>query len=646
MKKNKKINNNLSKNKIIKKEKINNKIKNNKIINKNKIIKINKKIINKIKNKIIINNQEKNNKKINGGFFSKKDFISPTYINLKNPKYLEIDEYFYSGIIIVNYYREYNELILKSLIETNINMNISMFYEKQDTSKTIKELTYNIGNVGVELKQSSENRQDIDIAAFTYNDAKYIRKEIQLNNEEIYFFYIYLNLFSKDKKDLEYNLDKIEGILQSKGLQTRRSNFRQEQLFTSCIPLMENSEDLKQIGKRNILTSGLISTYPFISSSIVEEKGIYIGNNMYNNSLILIDRYNTNKYKNANMCIFGTSGAGKSFYTKLLILRNILLGIEQYVIDPEKEYNNIAKKMNGTIIKLGATSENYINIFDIRKESIEENEHGYLATKIGKLIGFFNLVFGELNEEEKAILEEKIIETYKNKKITFNDKTLYKNGKFKTTKDMPILEDLYNNLNDEKTKKFKIKLIPFIKGSLKFFNNYTNIELNKKLIIAEVYELGEENMKYGMYLFTELFWDKIKINRKIKKAIYLDEIWRLIGVTSNKEVAKFIYKIFKTIRKYGGSSVAITQDISDLFSLENGTYGKSILNNSSIKTFFSLEEENIKVLSQYSNLSEKEKIEIKSLRRGECLTFVGDEHILINIDASDFEKEIIEEKNK
>ena len=615
--------------------KINNKI-NNEIINN---IKINKNLIKKI------NNKEKNKIKLNEGFFYEKDFISPTYINLKNPKFLEIDDYFYSGIIIVNYYREYNELILKSLIETNVNMNISIFYEKQDTAKAIKELTYNIGNVGVELKQSSENRQDIDIAAFTYNDAKYIRKEIQINNEDIYFFYIYLNVFSKDKKELEYNLDKIEGILQSKGLQTRRANFRQEQIFISCLPIFENNEDLKQIGKRNILTSGLISTYPFLSSSIVEEKGIYIGNNMYNNSLILIDRYNTNKYKNANMCIFGTSGAGKSFYTKLLILRNTLLGIEQYVIDPEKEYNTIAKRLKGTIIKLGPTSENYINIFDIRKESIEENEHGYLATKLGKLIGFFNLIFGELNEEEKAILEEKLIETYKNKKINFNDKSLYKKGKFKTTKDMPILEDLYNNLNDEKTKKFKIKLIPFIKGSLKFFNNYTNIELNKKLIIADVYELGEENMKYGMYLFTELFWDKIKINRKIKKAIYLDEIWRLIGVTSNKDVAKFIYKIFKTIRKYGGSSVAITQDISDLFSLDNGAYGKSILNNSSIKTFFSLEEENIKLLSQYSNISEKEKIEIKSLRRGECLTFVGDEHILIKINASDFEKKIIEEKN-
>ena len=150
-----------------------------------------------------------------------------------------------------------------------------------------------------------------------------------------------------------------------------------------------------------------------------------------------------------------------------------------------------------------------------------------------------------------------------------------------------------------------------------------------------------------MYLFIELFWDKIKKDRNQKKAIYLDEIWRLIGVTSNKDVAGFIYKIFKTIRKYGGSSVAITQDISDIFSLENGIYGKSILNNSSIKTFFALEEENIKVLSEFTNLSEKEKVEIKSLKRGECLMFVGENHILTKIECSKLEKEILEgEKNE
>ena len=323
------------------------------------------------------------------------------------------------------------------------------------------------------------------------------------------------------------------------------------------------------------------------------------------------------------------------------------------MIDPDREYTKITENLGGTIIKIGASAGTYINVLDIRQESIEE-EKGYLATKIGRLIGFFNLIFGELDEEEKAILEEKIIECYKQKGITFEDITLYKNDKekinikpiFKESKDMPILEDLYKILGeDEITKKMQVKLIPFVKGSLKFFNNYTNINLQDKLIVADIYELGEDNLKYGLYIFTEFFWDRIKRDRNIKKAIYLDEVWRLIGVTSNKHVANFIYKIFKTIRKFGGSSIAITQDISDLFSLENGVYGKSIINNSSNKIFFSLEEENISILGEYTKLSEKEKIEIRSLKRGECLIFAGDEHLLTKIESAEFERNLIEENN-
>ena len=244
-----------------------------------------------------------------------------------------------------------------------------------------------------------------------------------------------------------------------------------------------------------------------------------------------------------------------------------------------------------------------------------------------------------------AILEEKIIQVYFEKGITFEDESLYKKEKgkfiFKKSDDMPILEDLYKKLETTETKHLQTKLYPFVYGSLKFLNNYTNIEINNKLIVADIYELGEDNLKYGMFIFIDLFWDKIKKERNKDKAIYLDEIWRLIGVTSNKSVAGFIYKIFKTIRKYGGSAVAITQDISDLFSLEEGTYGKSILNNSSIKSFFSLEEENILVLSKFANISEKEKIEIKSLKRGESLMFIGDEHILVKIEANEMEKKVI-----
>lgn len=591
----------------------------------------------------------KKNKEVLEGIFSKKDEIAPAYINMKNPKYVEIDNIFYSGLIIVNYNRENTELILKKIIDTNINMNISIFYEKKDSYKAIRDLSYHIANVGVDLKDGKTNATEVDIAAFTYNDAKYIRKEIQVNNEDIYYLYIYLIIYSNNEKELDILLNKIEGIIEGNGMQTRRANFREEQIVISCMPFMYNHEDLKPAAKRNILTTGLTGTYPFISSSIFDEDGILYGSNIYNESLVFVDRYNENKYKNANMCIFGTSGSGKSFFTKLQIIRYKLLGVEQYVIDPDREYGILADNLNGTTIKIGASAKTFLNVFDIRQESIED-EKGYLATKIGKLIGFFNLIFGNLDEEEKAILEEKLIICYKEKGITFDDETLYKNDKnkisikpiFKESCDMPLLEDLYEILGkDERTKKMQIKLIPFVKGSLKFFNNYTNVQIENELIIADIYELGEENLKYGMWIFIDYFWDRIKKNRKVKKAIYLDEVWRLIGVTSNKDVASFIYKIFKTIRKFGGSSVAITQDISDLFSLENGAYGKSIINNSSNKIFFSLEEENIAVLSEFTNLSEKEKIEIRSLKRGECLAFIGDEHVLTKINGADFEKKII-----
>ena len=453
------------------------------------------------------------------------------------------------------------------------------------------------------MEKIGQARQDSEIAAFTYNDAKYIRKEMQINNEELYFIYTYITTFAKNKKELEKKLSRIEGLVRSQGMISKKAFFRQEQAYKTNLPLMINDIDIKKVTKRNILTSSIPATYPFISSSIFDETGIFIGTNIYNDSLVFIDKYDRNKYKNSNMCIFGTSGSGKSFFTKLMIIRSSLFDIEQYVIDPDREYTSIAEELKGTIIKIGPSSNTYVNILDIREESLEDNQKGYLSTKINKIIGFFKLIFGNLEEEEKAILEEKIIKTYNDKGITFDDSTLYNGKKFKTTEDMPILEDLYKNLEG----KMKIKLLPFVNGSLKFFNNHTNVKLDNKLIIADIYELGEENIKYGLFIFTELFWDKIKKNRRKKKAIYLDEIWQLIGITSNKEVASFVYKIFKTIRKYGGSAVAITQDVSDLFSLENGAYGKSILNNSEIKSFFNLEEENINILEKYSNLSNKEK---------------------------------------
>ena len=185
---------------------------------------------------IIINFFKKTkNKKLNFKF-NELDELSPSYINFSNPKYIEIENKFISSIIIVDYFREQNDLILKSLIDSNININISIFYEKKNPYKIIKDLTYNIGNVSVDISNTNKNRQDIDIMEYTYDDAKYIRKQMQINNEEFYFLYIYISVYANTLKELESNIDKIEGILQSKGMRTRKSYFRQEQAFISTLP--------------------------------------------------------------------------------------------------------------------------------------------------------------------------------------------------------------------------------------------------------------------------------------------------------------------------------------------------------------------------------------------------------------------------
>ena len=563
---------------------------------------------------------------------------NPLYINLTNPQYIEIDGMFFSSLLIINYNRIFQELIFKNILEINENILISIYIEKNNQYKIIKEIAKNIGNTTVDLEKINNSRIDIDIAKSSLEDAKYIRREMQLNNQQLLYFYTYITTYSKNKEELKNQINKIEEILQNSGLKSKKSYFRQEQTILANLPLNKNNYDIKRAVKRNILTDGIKGTYPFITSTIYDEQGILYGTDINNNSLIIIDKFDREKYKNSNTCIFGSSGSGKSYFTKIQVLRNYILNINQYIIDPEREYEKISKSLDGSLIKIGPASKTYINIFDIREDSLEENEEGYLATKLNKLIGFFKLIFQDITEEERTELENKIIKIYKNKNIDFNDKSLFKNNEFKTSTDMPILEDLYKELN----KKMQKKIEPFITGSLKCFNNYTNIELNNKLIIGDIYELGEENIQFGMYIFIELFWDKIKKDRNSRKIIYLDEIWRLIGITSNKETASFIYKIFKTIRKYGGGATAITQDVSDLFSLEEGAYGKSILNNSELKLFFSLEEENIKTLEKYIDINEKEKIEIKSLRKGESLFFVGQDHILTKINSDKFEKELIE----
>ena len=338
------------------------------------------------------------------------------------------------------------------------------------------------------------------------------------------------------------------------------------------------------------------------------------------------------------MC--GTSGSGKSYFTKLMVARNRYLNISQYIVDPDREYTKICEKLGGTLIDFKTTQ---INVMDIR-ESTKEGNESYLENKLGKLKAFFEIIFKEITEEEKSFLEDKIIECYKKKGITFDDDTLYKriNNQlvFKDSEDMPKLEELYNLLvEDEKLSKYKSILKTYVKGSMKYLNCYTNVDLSNKIVVSDIYNIEEKDLPIVMYIITEFYWDKIKEDRSEKKVLYLDEAWRLIN--KSKETAEFVFKLFKTIRKYGGAATAITQDINDFFSLDDGKYGKGIINNSSIKCMFQMEENDIKSLESILNLSENEKSKLQSINRGICLMNVGREHVMVKIEASKLEHKFI-----
>lgn len=341
-----------------------------------------------------------------------------------------------------------------------------------------------------------------------------------------------------------------------------------------------------------------------------------------------------------------------------MINRNRFLNIQQFVIDPDREYLKLCEKLGGTVVKFGA--EQIINIFDIRETVLEEGE-SYLRNKISKLNIFFSLLFENITDEESSILEEKIIKCYSQKGITEENESLFEvdskskilnKKKFKTADKMPKLSDLYDLLKvDKKMKSFATILKPYISGSMKYLNNYTNIDNENKLIVVDIHEVSEKEMPIVMFIITDFFWDAIKKDRSKRKILYLDEVWRMIN--KSEQTAEFVFKLFKTIRKYGGAATAITQDISDFFMLQEGKYGRGILNNTSVKVLFQMEENDINILENIINLSEEERIRMINMPRGTAIIHAGGntlmvdvisskkEHQFINTDRNDTEKNTV-----
>ena len=383
-----------------------------------------------------------------------------------------------------------------------------------------------------------------------------------------------------------------------------------------------------------------------------DDNGILLGVNKHNNSLVIVDLFNSAVYHNANLAILGSSGAGKTFLLQLMALRMRRKHIQIFIIAPLKghEFYRASSGIGGEFIQISPASQNCINVMEIRlidttaAEALDGplRDKSELAAKIQKLHIFFSLLIPDMNHEERQLLDDALIRTYAKKGITHNNDTLADPADPARYREMPVLGDLFDTLVESaETKRLANIINRLVHGSARTFNQQTNVNLDNKYTVLDISELTGDLLVVGMFVALDYVWDKAKEDRTKEKAIFVDETWQLIGASSNRLAAEYVLEIFKTIRGYGGAAIAATQDINDFFALDDGKYGKGIINNAKTKIILNLEEEEAMRVESILKLTETEVMGITHFQRGNGLISTNSNNIAVEFRASDLEKELI-----
>ncbi len=463
---------------------------------------------------------------------------------------------------------------------------------------------------------------------------------------------ILITITAETPEDLAWREREMKKLLVSQDLAVSACSFREEQAFLSALPLTSLEKHLFGRSKRNVLTAGAASCYPFTAFELCDDNGILLGTNKINNSLVIVDIFNSKVYKNANMAILGTSGAGKTFTMQLMALRMRRKGIQVFIVAPLKghEFHRACKNIGGEFIQISPASKNCINVMEIRPAdtSVDELleggalEKSALASKIQQLHIFFSLLIPDMNHEERQLLDEAMIKTYNKKGITHDNTSLDDPKNPGQYREMPILGDLYEVLvSSPETKRLANILNRLVHGSARSFNQQTNVDLSNKYTVLDISELSGDLLTAGMFVAVDFVWDKAKENRTMEKAIFIDECWQLIGGGGNSLAAEYVLEIFKIIRGYGGSAICATQDLNDFFALEGGKYGKGIINNCKTKVVLNLEDEEAQRVQDVLHLSEAEVMEITHFERGNGLISSNNNNITVEFKCSDLEKSLI-----
>ena len=585
-------------------------------------------------------------------------FIAPRGIDLTHRNYIIMDGLYYSFLYIKGngYPNKVRAGWMSSLINAGEGIDVDVFLRRENRSKTIDKVAQRIRLNRTKLKSMQDTSTDYEELAGSIQAGYFIKQGIANYNEDLFYMSVFVTVSARTYEELMWRKQQMTDMLKSMDMYVSDCSFQQEDALRTVMPFLQISPKLEKKSKRNVLTSGAASTYMFTSFEMSDDTGVLLGINRHNNSLCIVDLFDTKKNKNANLNLLGTSGAGKTFTMQLLALRMRMRGIQCYIIAPIKghEFRRACNRIGGQFIKIAPGSPHCINIMEIRHtispemELIDELDYSemdsLLAQKIQQLMIFFSLLIPDMTNEEEQMLDEALIRTYGKFGITHDNDSVYedRNAVPPKMKTMPILGDLHEELQkNEMTKRIAVIVSRFVTGSAQSFNQQTNVDLSNKYIVLDLSELKGKLLPVGMMIALDYVWDKIKSDRTKKKAIMIDEIWQLIGAGSNRMAAEFCLEIFKVIRGFGGAAISATQDLSDFFGLEDGRYGRAIINNSKNKIILNLEPDEAEFVRDTLKLTKTEIRSITRFERGEALICSNNSKVPVIIKASKEEQKMI-----
>jgi len=535
---------------------------------------------------------------------------------------LQIGDYYARTLFISSYPRFVGPNWLSPIVNFEHSLRISTFYYPVDSKTILEKLKKKIGEMEASLYSQMEDRKVVDPSLkVALSDAQQLQDSIAEGTEKFFHFAMYVTIYARNKELLEKYSRNVISTFAAMNVTARPATLQQEPGFISTQPIGVD----KLYITRNMDTTSIATTFPFVSSELTMDHGIMYGINLHNKSLVIFDRF---ELENANTVVFAKSGVGKSYFVKLEAVRSLMLGTEIIIIDPEREYEALCTAVNGSYISFSQDKGNKMNPFEL--SGVKDEGDDELRMKLLALHGFFKVLFGGLNNIEESILDRALILTYREKGITFDPAT--------QTKKPPLLEDLYKVLKgmaETEAHDLARRMEKYIIGSAAgVFNEESNFEINNPFTVFSVRDLQEELKPLAMYLMLDFIWTRIRKDIK-QRLLIVDEAWYMM---QSLDSASFMYSIAKRARKYYLGLTTITQDVADFL---NNDMGKAIISNSSLQVLMKQSPSAVEKLQQVFNLSDGERNYLLNCDRGQGLFFAGSNHVGIQILSSQAEHELI-----